>query len=509
MPSSGETTAASGLQRRLVLGTVAQQAGQAVGLVSSLALATALGRELTLSEFGVYGLVVSFSTYLFFALGSAETAAVRTIAAATDRPSLDRAVTVAAVVYAGFGLAAAILVAGLGTALLPLFHLDPSLYDEAQRGVLALAVTTGIGLPLRLFQDLLRATQRFVLAGVAEALGYSALAAAVLLCLFTFHTDLWVLIAVGGAIPMWLGLAAILLTIATPGARFRLRPRELSRERVRAFLGIFGAMTFIAASDLFINSLDRTIVGAFRNVATVGLYEGAARLNALIRALVGSLSVTLLPVLSRFSAEGSTDHERALVLRGTRYILAAVVPPTVVAMVLCDRLLAIWLGDKFTAAAAATAIFLAWWLFAANSSVANSMMVVDGELRRLAAYSWSIAGINLALSLALTPLFGLVGVAIGTTAAYLAVQPFFLRYALARRRIALSEFARTAWIPAYGASAIVALGLLVVRLTVSLDGTITVLAVAAAATLAGYALVLAVFFDAGERAMFRSFMRRA
>jgi O-antigen/teichoic acid export membrane protein len=267
-------------------------------------------------------------------------------------------------------------------------------------------------------------------------------------------------------------------------------------------------MTFVAASDLVISSLDRTILGALRNAATIGLYEGAARLNALIRALVGSLSITLLPVLSRFSAEGNADHERALVLRGTRYILAAVVPPTVVAMVLSDRLLAVWLGEKFTAATAATVIFLAWWLFAPNSSVANSMMVVDAQLRRLAAYSWAIAGLNLALSLALTPPFGLVGIAIGTTAAYLAVQPFFLRYALVRRKIGLGEFARTVWIPAYGTGAAVALGLLVVRLTVSLQSTLAVLGTGALATLAGYALLLAVFFDAGERAMFRSFIRR-
>jgi O-antigen/teichoic acid export membrane protein len=508
MASTDESAAASGLQRRLVLGTVVQQAGQAVGLVASLALAAALGRELTLSEFGIYGLVISFSTYLFFALGSAETAAVRTIAAATDQESLDRAVSVGAAVYALFGLAAALLVALLGTALLPLFDLDPSLYDEAQRGVLALAVTTGIGFPLRLFQDLLRATQRFILAGAAEALGYTSLAAAVLLGLFVFDAQLWVLIAVGGAIPMWLGLAAMLLTAAAR-VPFRPRVRHIRRERVWEFLGISGMMTFVAASDLVISSLDRTILGAFRNAAAVGLYEGAARLNALIRALVGSLSITLLPVLSRFSAEGSTDHERVLVLRGTRYILAAVVPPTVVAMVLADRLLAVWLGEKFTEATAATVIFLAWWLFAPNGSVANSMMVVDHELRRLAVYSWSIAVINLALSLALTPPFGLVGVAIGTTAAYLAVQPFFMRYALVRRQIPLREFARTAWIPAYGAGVAVALALLVVRMAFGLESTIAVLGVAALATLAGYALQLWVFFGADERAMFRSFLRRA
>jgi O-antigen/teichoic acid export membrane protein len=508
MDATGDSTGAAGLERRLVHGTVVQQAGQGIGLVASLVLTTALGHELTLSEFGVYGIVISFSTYLFFALGSAENAAVRTIAAAVDRDALDRAVTVATVVYVGYGLAAGIVVAGLGSARLPLFHLGDALYDQAQRGVFALAATTAVGFPLRLFQDLLRATQRFVLAGMGEALGYTALATSVLVSMYVLHADLWVLIALGGAIPMWLGVSAALLTIV---ARVPLRVTRsgLRRDEIRSFLGVSGVMTFVAASDLVINSLDRTIVGALRNAATVGLYEAAARLNALIRAFVGSLSLTLLPVLARFSAEGSTDHERALVLRGTRYILAAVVPPTVVAMVLSDRLLAVWLGEKFTSAAAAAVIFLAWWLVAPNSSVASSMMFVDDQLRRLAVYSWTTAAVNLALSVALTAPFGLVGVAVGTTAAYVAVLPFFMRYALHRKQIALRDFVRSAWLPAYGTGALLAAALLAVRLSVDLRTLPEVLGTAAAATLLGYALLFAVFFDGSERRMFRAMLRRS
>lgn len=507
MAATGESTGGGGIERHLVHGTVVQQAGQGVGLVSSLVLASALGHELTLSQFGVYGLVISFSTYLFFVIGSAETAAIRMIAAATDRPGLDRAVTVAAVVYCAFGLVAGVVIVALGSALVPLFDLDGELLDQAQLGIFALAATTAVGFPMRLFQDVLRATQRFMLAGVGEGLGYVLLATSVLVSMYVLDAELWVLIALGGAIPLWLGLSGALLTVVGR-VPIGMTRHGLRRADFREFLGLSGAMTFIAASDFVISSLDRTIVGAFRNVATVGLYEAAARVNALVRALVGSLSLTLLPVLSRFSAEGSVGHERALVLRGTRYILAAVVPPTVVAMVLCDRLLAIWLGENFTAATAAAVILLAWWLVAPNNSIASSMMVVDGELRRLAIYSWTTAALNLTLSLVLTPLFGLVGVAVGTTAAYIAVLPFFLRYALERKQIDLRQFARAAWLPAYGTGALVAAALLVVRLQTDLHSAPAVLGTAVMATLLGYALLFAVFFDDGERRMFRAMLRR-
>src|SRR5690242_5449842 len=121
-----------GLGRHVAPGTIVQQAGQAVGLVAMLALATVLGRELTLSEFGVYGLVSTSSAYLFFALGSAETAAVRGIAEALDAPARDRAFTTAAVVYVGFGLFGGVLVAGIGNLLIPLFNLGAALEHQAR-----------------------------------------------------------------------------------------------------------------------------------------------------------------------------------------------------------------------------------------------------------------------------------------------------------------------------------------------------------------------------------------
>ena len=128
--------------------------------------------------------------------------------------------------------------------------------------------------------------------------------------------------------------------------QYHLRPALVSRADLRGFLGVSAYMFFISSSDVLISSLDRTVLAAFRPAATVGLYEGAVRLNNLVRAFTGSLSVTLLPVSSRLAAEGDRSRERELLVRGTRYMLAAVVPPTVTLMVLADRLLAAWLGSE-------------------------------------------------------------------------------------------------------------------------------------------------------------------
>jgi O-antigen/teichoic acid export membrane protein len=496
------------LAKRVVLGTVVQQAGQVMGLVVGLVTVTVLARHLTLAQFGVYGFITSLATYAFFALGSAETAAIKAISAATDQLGRDRAYTTAVVVYSGLGLVAGILIAGGGQLLIAAFQISSALRHEARIGIVALGAATGVGFPLRLHQDLLRASQRFTLAGVAESLGWCALGATVLVLLLMVRAPIWAVAAAGGAIPAFLGLTA-LLVVRIARVPYRLRPSLLTRAGVRGFLGVSSYMFFISSSDVLITSLDRTVLAAFRSVATVGLYEGAARLNNLVRAFTGSLSITLLPISARLAADGDREREHELLVRGTRYMLAAVVPPTVALMVLADRLLAVWLGPKFSAAGPAAIIFMIWWLLAPNSAVASTLMVVESRFRRMAVYSWTIAIVNLVVSLALTPLIGLDGVAAGTTAGYLSVFPFFLRFVFQRHGLSVREFARGAWLPAYGTGAVLAAVLLAVRQVVTLDSVPVVLGVAAAAVLLAWVALYALLLSAQERAMFRRMLRRS
>jgi O-antigen/teichoic acid export membrane protein len=287
-----------------------------------------------------------------------------------------------------------------------------------------------------------------------------------------------------------------------------VKPRLLARKRMREFLRIAGFMFVAAASDLAINSLDRTIVGAFRSAGTIGLYEAAVRPNTLIRMFTGSFSVTLLPVLSRFRAQGDRTRENELFVRGTRYMLAAVVPPTVAIMVLADKVLTAWLGAKFEPATAATVVFLAIWLFAPSTAVASTMFVVEGRVGRLAAYSWLVAAVNLTLSIVLTWQFGLVGVAIGTTIGYLTSFPLFMRDALRTSTVSLGEFTRRVWLPAYAVGAALAGALVITRWLLPLDSAVVLAVVCIGGVLVAWAAYYRLCMKPDERAMLRGLVGR-
>lgn len=509
-PERGEATPAPTedrpLGRSMARGTAAQQGGTVAAIVVGLINTTALGRSLTLAEFGVYGFVVGLAAYLYFVAGTVQVTAINEMASASTRVERDDAFTRSIIVYAGLGLAAAIVIALGGALLVSVLDISGPLIHQARIGAVAVGVLTMLGWVGKVFQDLLRATHRFTAAAASEAAGSVLLCAAVLLTL-ALDAPLWCTIAAGAAIPLYVGAVATVV-VAVSDVGWTLRLHDVHRGDLRRFLAFSGGIFGIATADVVISSLDRLIVGALRSASTLGLYEAAIRLNLLIRGWAANFSVTLLPVLTSLRATDQKQGERDLLLLGTRYMLPAIVGPTVTLMVLCDLVLGVWLGERYVAAAPAAAVFLALWLVAPNLSIAQTMLVVERRLRPLAIYAWSAAIINLILSVTLTAWLGLIGVAIGTTVGYLAAMPYFVSFAFRGRGISVGEFARQVWLPAYGAAAVLALLLLAARLAFPLDHALSLGLVCVCAVLGYWLAIYALALTDAERVFFRSVIRR-
>jgi O-antigen/teichoic acid export membrane protein len=493
-------------ERRLARGTLAQQAAQVVAVISLLAAATALGRTLTLSEFGVYGLILSFSTYLVFIQGSVEAAAIKELASARDDAERSAAFTNAVTVYTGFGIVAAVLVAGGGNAILSLFDIPSDLRDQARLGLLALGVVTFVGWPIKAYQDVLRGSQLFVQAAVAEICSYVVLGAGLIVLLLAVDAPLWILIGFAGTLQLMIGAfaAAIVFRRRLP---FHFHRAAASTEEMRHFIGFSFYVMGAAASDLVIYSLDRAVLAAFRPAATVGLYEAAVRPSNLVRQLSGTLSVTVFPAAAHYQSMGDTPRTRELLVRGTRYVVAAVVPFAVTFMALAAPILDVWLGDRYREAALAMSLLVSYWLFTSSVSVGSSVLMAAGSVRTVAALAWAIAIVNLSVSLALTPWLGLEGVVLGTTVGYLAVFPVFLRVLVRRLPVTIEELVREVWVPAFSLGLALGGVLVAARLVLDID-TLATVGAAAVIGIAGYfAAYYVLWLRPSERRLFRSLLR--
>jgi O-antigen/teichoic acid export membrane protein len=492
-------------ERHLALGTVAQQASTVAWTLAMLGITTGVARTRSLAEFGVYGLLTSFTTYLLLTQISVESAAVKSLSEASDEAARSRAFTIAASLYVVGGLVTGLIVVGAGMGLLGVLKVPPGLLDESRESLAALGIVMILGWPLKVFQDVLRGAQRFVPAAFAEVAAGIAFA-----CiggvLLAFEAPLWSLVAVGGSQPALMGVAGAVAVAAN-----RLRPAfataSLRAAEVRSFLGLSGTLFGLGLTDLVVYSLDRLILGLFRPVSAIGLYEGPVRAHNLVRQLSGTLGTTVLPATSSYLGAGDAHRARELLVRGTRYVVAAVVPLTVVLMVLARPILVAWLGPKFGQASLALTLFVSYWLAASSTTMAGPMLVAAGRARSLLRYMSVLALANLALSLALTPLIGIEGVVIGTALPNFVIVPVILRLAVGIFGVSMGELERRVWIPAFSLAAALAAALLAVRLLAAPHGAIEVGVVCGVALLAYWAAYAVLWLEPSERLLVRDMGR--
>jgi O-antigen/teichoic acid export membrane protein len=257
-----------------------------------------------------------------------------------------------------------------------------------------------------------------------------------------------------------------------------------------------------------IYALDRVILSVFRGAAAVGLYEAAVRPHNLVRQLHSTLMLTVVPVAAGYIARGDEWRQRELVVRGTRYVMAVVVPVTVALMALSGPILEVWLGERFRPAAPAVTIFLSYWLLNAGTGVAAAMLVAAAQLRILTLFAWVGAAVNLVLALVLTPLFGLTGLVSATALQSLLVFPWFLAIMVRHLPVRIGELAREAWLPAYSTGAVLAVALVALQLVAPLSTLLGVLVAAGGSVALAWVAYYAVWLRPNERVLVRDFARR-
>ena len=474
-------------------------------MLSGLAAITILARRLSLPKFGSYGLLVSLTSYVIFIQGSIETAAVKAVAEAVDQPSRDRAFSTAFTLYVLAGLISGGLLALVGITLVGALHIPVALRPEARWSILALSAVTAIGWPFKVFHDVLRGSGLFVACACAEGIAYLSVAVG-LIALALTDARLWLLVAVGAAAPLGMGVASVPIVLAKR-LPFSYRREAVSFDSVRRFAGLSVYVFLSGIAGLVIYSLDRMVIAVFRSPSSVGLYEGPARAHNFVAQVDSALVTPVLPASARYEAIGDVERARDLLVRGMRYTLATIVPLTIALMILAKPILTVWLGPKYAVAATAMTLLVAYWLVNGNTSVAARMLITAGKARTLTVYASVVACVNLGLSIALTPSLGIDGVVLGTTVTYVLGFPFFLRIVLSTFPVRLGELAREVWLPAYLTGGVVAAILLAVRLALPLDTLPRVLGAGVIAVLTYWAIYYRLWLRPGERALVRALAR--
>jgi len=479
---------------------VAQQLVQAFGLVILLAVVTALARRLTLGELGVYGLTATLAVYLLVFRNSVGGSAVRLMAGADGDAARAQAFSTVLPLYAGVSLVTGLAVAAAGAAIAAAV-LDGRLADQAALGAALLGLVTAAGLFASVNLDAVRAARLATRSAASELAGLVAFAI-LMMSLVLGDAQLWVIIGMSGSLPLLSGVISFVTRRRmVPGYRFVAG--AFSRQALGELLPTAGWVLAIELSMLVIYGLDRLVLGIFGSPDSIGLYEGPIRAHNAFYALSGALGVATLPAAAALRAAGGGERLRRLVVSGSRLSLAALVPLCLTVMVLAAPLLEVWLGGRFRSGATALTVLVSPWLVFGALALTPNFLVGTGRARATARVLMAAAGVNLAVSLALTPALGIEGPAIGTAVGYLVAAPFLVRVALAAGEVPLAELAREAWLPAYSLGAALAVLLVVVRALFDLDSAATLLPVLLGAPILYWGAYAAIWLRPAERALLR------
>jgi O-antigen/teichoic acid export membrane protein len=493
---------------RLARGALLQQGAQVIRLLGGFGVLTLLARELSLSELGLYGILLSLTSYAQYLKSSVMNAAVLGVAdTLDDRDRISTVISTGLVIYTAVGLVAAVVLGAVGLIALPILDIPSGLENTARVGVAGLAIVTAIGWPVQIFDDLLRGQQRFAAVSVLEILA-TVLSVVGMVLLVVASAPVWALVTWNAAIPLLTGLCC-LAALPLLGVQIGIGSRHVTRTEVRRFGSVSGLLTLGGVADVVTFSIDRFILGAVRNAAAVGLYEGALQVQNVVRYLNGVVTQPVVPAARRFLAEGDTTRTRELLVRGLRYSLAATVPFAIVLCVASGPVLETWLGAKFRAVEAEAAVFVGWWLIGANGGLATTVLTSAGRFRTIAVLSWVVVVVNVGVTLSLTPGLGIWGPVLGAVIGFSVALAYSLPLAVRISRVGWRTVVVEAWLPAYSTGAVLAAVLVLIRVTVGLPAGIVTVAVTGAALGGYWLLYAAVWLGPDERALVSRTLRGA
>lgn len=447
----GVRESATSEKRRLVANTLANGLAQSAAMLASLVFMPLLIRAFGIGQFGLYMLASSVTAYaalLDFGAGSALTKMVAEHHATGDREALAGSVSSTFSFYTVVGVVVALVMVGVGAAVQHLFDFDA-------RSALILRDMLWVGAVFQLWYWP-ASTARHVLAGLQR---FDLLAElGVLTTVLSIGATVWVLVsgsgpvalvALNGALAAVVGLLTVAISRRLLGIPV-LTYRAASRKYLAAIFLFSWPVFAVQVSDaLFYQQTDRVVLGIFAGAAAVGLYEAAAKFNALVAYLSGLTVSAVLPLASRFGAQSRHASLKALLLRGTKYVAALVAPITLVLVVVARPLIADWLGPGFNGQAIAAQVLVVPHVLVCLGVMGDAIVISKGRFGGRIPFIVAQAIMNLVLSIALVGRYGVLGVAIGTAVSHLVDFPLHMWFLLRETGTRFGEWARAVVVPVY------------------------------------------------------------
>jgi O-antigen/teichoic acid export membrane protein len=401
-----------GLTSGVLIGWVSTFLSIAVGLFMSPFLIHHLGE----TGYGVWVLVQSTVSYMYFMDLGLRTTVVRFTAEAQAREDHEEVSNVvSAALWIRLWTACGVMaIACVLAAILPHVFKLPAQYAVTARVALLMAATTlSSTLVFSVFTAVLSGLGRFDLLGMLELGQVSLTSLGLVPIILTGHGLI--------AMASWQLTVVLGINLLTTAVCFRTYPhlrchfRKPERKILRSLWNLGLWVLICNGAGQLILYTDNVVVGAFVAAAAVSYYAVAGKMVEYVRQIAFSVLKYFMPLASSFRARNQFDRLRQLHLRGTQVVLLVTYPIVITLFVRGSTLLRLWIGATFSAEASRIlqVLSVAAAIMLANASVNGVALALDRQ--RLLALVTGFEGVcNLVISVILVRRIGVLGVALGT-----------------------------------------------------------------------------------------------
>ncbi|MEW6330035.1 MAG: oligosaccharide flippase family protein [Pseudomonadota bacterium] len=434
--------------QKLSRNTLSNFAGAFVPMAVGFFLMPFVIRHIGTAAFGIWMLasgVIGYMGLISLGLGPTVTKKSAEYLALRDEDGLNRMLSTVFVLYLVLGVTLGAVILAMAPVMPGLFHVDAGQGTQLKWVFWLIGLQAALGFPFAIFGGLIHGLHDFhVSNGIVVVNSLFRLAGSVLLLNSGMGLISLLVLELFLSASSWT-LQMIWVRKRIPGLRIRLSFYDSTR--VYSLIGFSGAMFLWQIAGVTVHRVSRIIIGLFMPVSNITVYEVANRIVEYSRMMFTSFLKPLLPVSSELQALATSKALKAIYLRGTKIVFAVYLVVSAALFLWGEPFIHLWMGQDFLSASLLLHILLVGNLYQAQNVVAHVMLPGMGLLKTFTRAMAAYPVVTIALMLVLINVYGLVGVAMAATAAFIVIETYFLRQILSIFQVSFVELLRNCHLP--------------------------------------------------------------
>ncbi len=181
-------------------------------------------------------------------------------------------------------------------------------------------------------------------------------------------------------------------------------------------------------SSSIVGWLDVLMLGYFKTVTEVGIYNVALPTAALLLIIPKAVLSLFLPITTELYGKGDTSELKKIYLTVSKWVFFIVLPIFLLMIVFSKQILTIMFGSEYTTGYIALSILMIGYLFTVLHRSSSHTLKMIRKTKIILSGILIAAILNIIVNIILIPKYGMIGGAIATSASFLTTSIIILTY---------------------------------------------------------------------------------